>query len=367
MLLPIGTRGCLINTANLMPTTQIRVVLSMSTDLDVSLLSRDQLLSIIRIQTEIARQGMDLSQVMAVVVEQCLDLIHADGAVIELAEEQQMVYRAASGIAASQLGLRLDLTRSLSGLCVLSGQAQRCADTETDERVDRAACRRMNIRSMLVIPLQHDNSTVGVLKVVFRRVAAFTAADEAVLGLLAEVLGADMFFAAKYASDDLYYRATHDQMTGVANRALFFDRARSELQRLTRQSAEFGLLLLDMDGLKHINDTYGHRAGDAAICEVARRASQALRKSDVIARLGGDEFGIMLQPIAESGLDISVSRIRQAVIQPFEFGDDWLDLSISIGAAIASRDEPCIEALFERADKAMYDDKRQRKQNACSG
>ncbi|MEL0167364.1 MAG: sensor domain-containing diguanylate cyclase [Pseudomonadaceae bacterium] len=334
----------------------------MSTFLDVNLPSRDQLLSIIRIQSEIARQGTALCQVMSVIVERCLDLIAADGAVIELAEDQEMVYRAASGIAAGQLGLRLDLRRSLSGLCVLSGETQRCSDTETDDRVDRAACRRMQIRSMLVMPLQHNGSTVGVLKVIFKTVDAFTLADEAVLGLLAEVLGADMFFAAKYASDDLYYRATHDEMTGVANRALFFDLARNELLRLQRQSAEFGLLMLDMDGLKDINDNYGHLAGDAAIREVATRAGAALRKSDTLARLGGDEFAVLLQPIGKpNDIEVSAERLRQAICQPFQFGAALLNLSVSVGASVASRDDADLDALIDRADKAMYSEKRERK------
>ena len=216
---------------------------------DLTLPSRDQLIAIIRIQTEIARQGLDLAQVMSVVVERALELIKSEGAVIELAEDEDMVYRAASGIAAGQLGLRLKLASSLSGRCVLSGEILRCIDTETDERVDRAACRRMHVRSMLVVPLQHEGTTVGVLKVMSKAVAAFNDADEAVLGLLAEVLGADMFMAARYAAQDLYHRATHDEMTGVANRALFFDRLRSDLSRVARDGSEFGTLIIDMDGL----------------------------------------------------------------------------------------------------------------------
>jgi len=82
---------------------------------DIALPSRDQLVAIIRIQTEIARHGLDLAQVMSVVVERALDLVKADGAVIELAEDDEMVYRAASGIAAGQLGLRLKLAASLCG------------------------------------------------------------------------------------------------------------------------------------------------------------------------------------------------------------------------------------------------------------
>ena len=113
---------------------------------DVTLPSRDQLLAIIRVQTEIARHGLDLAPVMAVVVERALDLVKADGAVIELAEDDEMVYRAVSGIAAGQVGLRLKLSSSLSGLCVRSGDNPRCSVTERERRVERAACGRIQIR-----------------------------------------------------------------------------------------------------------------------------------------------------------------------------------------------------------------------------
>lgn len=329
---------------------------------DVTLPSRDQLVAIIRIQTEMARLGLDLAQVMSVVVDRAIDLVKADGAVIELAENDEMVYRAVSGVASGQLGLRLKLASSLSGLCVQSGEITRSIDTEIDNRVNRAACRRMHVRSMVAIPLVHSGMTVGVLKAMSTLVDTFNPVDEAVLGLLAEVLSADMFFAAKYAADDLYYRATHDEMTGLANRALFFDRLRNEFARVEREGIEFGLLMLDMDGLKAINDTYGHRTGDAAICEVAKRASQTLRKSDTIARLGGDEFGVILHPT--SGMPFlaeGVERLQKAICQPFQYESRQLMLGVSIGAAVAIKDGLDLDALLEHADQAMYQNKRERK------
>lgn len=114
--------------------------------------TRAQLLNI-RLQTNIAQLGHDLGSVMALVVERTLSLVVSDGAVIELAEGNEMVYRAASGIAAPQLGLRLNLGTSLSGLCVRTGQQLICQDTERDPRVDLQLRRALGIRSMLVVPL----------------------------------------------------------------------------------------------------------------------------------------------------------------------------------------------------------------------
>lgn len=329
---------------------------------DTTLLSREQLLAIIRIQTEIAKLGLDLAQVMALVVVKSLDLISADGAVIELAELDEMVYRAVSGIAEGQLGLRLKLSSSMSGLCVVTGDIQNCRDTESDVRVDRKACQRMGIRSMLAVPLKYADSNVGVLKVMSKTPNSFNATDEAMLGLLAEVLGADMFFAAKYAENDLFHRATHDQMTGLANRALFFDRFRNALSQAVREGREIGVLMIDMDGLKFINDHYGHRVGDAAICEIAKRASIELRQSDTIARLGGDEFAVILQPTdGMTFLESGVQRLQKAICQPFTYESLEMVLGASIGAAIAPRDGYEPMALLDCADKAMYQTKRQRK------
>ena len=123
----------------------------------------DQLLAIIRIQTEIAKLGLDFGGVMGLVVDKALVLVEAEGAVIELAEGDDMVYRAASGLAGGQVGLRVSRQSSLSGLCVETGQPMLCNDSENDPRVDLAACRKVGLRSMLVVPLKHDESVVGVL------------------------------------------------------------------------------------------------------------------------------------------------------------------------------------------------------------
>jgi hypothetical protein len=95
------------------------------------------LLEIIRAQTEIAKLGMDLGAVMAFVAERVQQLTHAGGAIVELAEGDDMVYRAAAGMAKNQLGLRLKREGSMSGLCVAEGAALQCDDSEQDPRVDR--------------------------------------------------------------------------------------------------------------------------------------------------------------------------------------------------------------------------------------
>ena len=125
----------------------------------------ERLREVIRAQTEIVRLGLDLSAVMTFVAERAQRITGAHGAVVELAEGEEMVYRAASGILQNHIGLRLQRSGSLTGLCVEKGFALRCEDSESDPRVDREACRRIGLRSMIVVPLRHDDAVAGVLKV----------------------------------------------------------------------------------------------------------------------------------------------------------------------------------------------------------
>lgn len=320
------------------------------------------LLAVLQAQTEISKLGMDLSAVMALVTERACRLTGAKGAVVELAEEEDMVYRAGAGIGAPQLGLRLKKQGSLSGLCVEAGQILRCDDSENDLRVNREACRKVGLRSMLVVPLRHLEANVGVLKVMGAEVAAFSARDEQVLELMSGLIAASIFHAALHETDALYLRATHDALTGLPNRALFYDRFRLGLEQARQESAMLGILNLDMDGLKPINDRFGHRAGDAAIQEAAARMRRVMRRTDTVARIGGDEFAVVLPGISsEKDVRAQAERIGEEVRQPFRFDGEKLTLDVSIGMAVYPEDGEEPTALIDRADAAMYDVKRGKK------
>ncbi|MBV8508676.1 MAG: GGDEF domain-containing protein [Xanthobacteraceae bacterium] len=320
------------------------------------------LMEIIRAQTDIAQLGLDLGGVMTFVTERVQQLTGAGGAIVELAEGDEMVYRAASGMAKQQLGLRLQRTGSLSGLCVEQRTVLRCDDSESDVRVDKEACRRVGLRSMVVAPLNHGETTVGVLKIAAVAPNAFSDEHVHILELMCGLIASAMYHAVQYETNELYHRATHDALTGLANRALFYDRLRQSLSLARRQSSRLGILNLDLDGLKPINDTYGHRAGDAAIRETGQRISKVSRQSDTVARLGGDEFAVIAADIdGRDGALRHADRLASEIRQPFSFENNQVMLDASIGLAIFPDDGTELDALIEKADQAMYAIKRTRK------
>ena len=326
-------------------------------------LSIENLLEIVKIQTEVVQQGLDLSGVMFLVALRAQQLSEASGAVVEIAEKDEMVYRAASGNTEKMLGYRNKAEGSLSGLCLKLGYPLICDNVETDDRVDKASCAKVGLKSMIVVPLKHDESSVGVLKVVSTQINAFEKVDIRILELMSDLIAAAMYNAAKYESDELFKRATFDPLTGVANRALFYDRLRQRCNQAKRSNENFGIMSIDMDDFKLINDSFGHRTGDAALKETASRIQKAVRESDTVARVGGDEFGAILYKIQnyEESAQL-IARIMDFVNAPFQFEDNDVKLRVSIGFAMFDEQTSEIEQLMDKADQEMYACKASRKQ-----
>lgn len=323
---------------------------------------KDKLLEIIKVQTEVAQQGMDIGNIMDLVVERTQIITSADGASVELIEKSELVYSAACGMAERFLGLRLDIENSLSGECIKMRVPLISNDIESDERVNKNACRKIGINSMIVIPLIYNNEVVGVLKVLSAKAGHFSDEDIEILELMSGLIAAEMFNAMKNEESELFYKATHDSLTGISNRSLFYDRLRQKLSRALRKHEEFGIISLDMDGLKEINDNYGHRAGDAAIKEIAFRIRNTLGELDTVSRLGGDEFGIIVATVVNRNDIISlIHKIDGEITKPFEFENFKIDLRASIGYAHFKEDGIELEVLIEKADKSMYEVKRERK------
>lgn len=137
---------------------------------------------------DITRADLNLDEVLRMVCEHAQRVTRADGCVVEMAEGDEMVYRAASGFLAKSIGTRMPRQTSLSGFTMDSGAIQTCPDSDTDPRVDREACARVGCRSMVVVPLRHGDMTVGVLKSAWREPHAFSEDIVRSLGLLAGIV-----------------------------------------------------------------------------------------------------------------------------------------------------------------------------------
>lgn len=156
---------------------------------------------IITTQYKLAEAILDHEAFIMLVIERIALLTHAHGAVFELVEGDEAVYKAATGTIQHHLGLRLKLVHSLSGLCILSGQVLSCNDTETDPRVDLEACRKIKARSMVAAPLIHAGKPVGVLKIMSELPDAFSERDIQTLQLMAGLIGAAIGHQADFEAN----------------------------------------------------------------------------------------------------------------------------------------------------------------------
>jgi diguanylate cyclase (GGDEF)-like protein/PAS domain S-box-containing protein len=150
-------------------------------------------------------------------------------------------------------------------------------------------------------------------------------------------------------------QATQDPLTGLPNRRLFIDRLEQALAHARRFGGRVGMLFVDLDGFKHINDRYGHQAGDQLLRLVARRLQSALRKVDTAARLGGDEFGVVLPDLA-TGRDAEVvaGKINYEISRPFTLQEVTCQVGASIGISFYPEHGCSADELISRADKTMY-------------
>jgi diguanylate cyclase (GGDEF)-like protein len=158
--------------------------------------------------------------------------------------------------------------------------------------------------------------------------------------------------------EKIIHQATHDGLTGLPNRTLFLDRLEHAIAGARRSGDSVGMIMMDLDRFKEINDTLGHHFGDQLLNEIGRRLAQSLRESDTVARLGGDEFGVSFNAREpEHALDVA-RRIGASLEAPFVLGGVSIDVDASMGIAIFPLHADDAGTLMKRADIAMYDAKK---------
>ena len=257
---------------------------------------------------------------------------------------ENLVIRAAVGPSGSYVGQRLPRGQGISWWVIEHGKLQNVADGRLDPRFYGPS----EIRSVLCVPLQLGDERIGALGVESVRLAAFSREDEDLLTAVshqvaAAVRVAKLHQAAKTA-------AATDPLTGLPNRRSFFQRLERELAG--RDGAPLTVAIVDANGLKALNDGYGHAAGDKALVRVGAILQGGVRDGDLVARIGGDEFAVLFAGAPILTAERIVRRLAERIAHSTLSLGHHLP-TIAWGVADADVDST-VDALVEAADRAMY-------------
>jgi diguanylate cyclase (GGDEF)-like protein len=256
---------------------------------------------------------------------------------------------------------RMDRAYSLDAAgdlhCLADPGEERAPFVELDlgKRSPNATC--------IVAPLSGPTGRLGSLRLSFAAPVRLSGRERQVLSTYAHAVSTTLLNAFLY--DDVCaeaarqaHEASHDPLTGLANRVLLNARTTAALDANVRTTA---LLLLDLDHFKEINDTLGHAAGDLLLQEVAHRLRRAVKADDLVARLGGDEFAILLCDLPDpASAEPIATRVLAILSEPVEYEGLHLSVEASLGIACFPDDARNAEELFRRCDVAMYQAKTER-------
>lgn len=221
------------------------------------------------------------------------------------------------------------------------------------------AASRESDDSWLVVPLISQNEAMGALILRSHPGTYYREKEKELLQFVATQVATAL--ERRKLNAELLRAARHDELTGLPNRRLFYDRVTSALVRTRRHQNRAAVLYIDVDDFKNVNDSLGHAAGDRLLQVVAERLQQCVREEDTVARLGGDEFAVLLEEVHDLEAATAVAeKIRAGVARTISIEDRELHMMLSIGIAIYPDHGTRIDQLLEQADRAMYSAKHAR-------
>ena len=333
-------------------------------------LSERQLLTdrLSRIQRKISTRA-PLQEVLDAITQGAADLVHADIAALRFVDEDDPDFMIMVSSVGVEEAIAEEVRRAPVGVGV-GGQAivtnKLCiqdAYTEWDNAITHFAAD--GLQSALATPVHLGAAPIGSLVVATHRPdRRYSTAEQDALISFAEHVSialndARSVRAMNEALEQAVHQAMHDELTGLPNRACFYDRAEQALKAATRAGTATAVLLFDLDRFKEINDTLGHRYGDRVLCAIEPRLAPLLRASDTIARLGGDEFCVLLPDVAglDDAMDVA-NRLTRALEEPLDVDGMTLVVEASCGVTVAPDHGTTADLLLQRSDIAMYAAKR---------
>jgi diguanylate cyclase (GGDEF)-like protein len=298
---------------------------------------------------------LELDRVLDSILAGATDLLPAASGTVMLLDGDELVVAAAAG-KTGVVGLRSAVGEGIAGHVARSRQALLLDGRATPAMFPGLSPRQdaepEEVRSSLCVPLMERDELLGVLNLSAPVEGDFSEYDLRAVSLFAEqaatAIGkARLYERSRQQAEQLAHAATHDALTGLANRAALDARAG------TGQTAE-SLLFLDLDGFKEVNDRLGHAAGDAVLRAVAERLLGCLRAGDLAARFGGDEFAVLLAGPPDPSLAGQVAaRMVRSLGEPFSVPGGRVAVTASVGVAVP--DGPVDhDTLLRYADRALY-------------
>lgn len=279
----------------------------------------ERLRSIIAVAREIAAACMDLDSTRQLIAARAASLTEAESGAVQLEDDPTEGPQPVGG---------------LSALAVLLGEPLRVDDARTDDRVDAGACRRLDVRSLLCVPLCHREETIGILTVLSPRPGAFDARDVETLALLGGLIAP--YLANVAALDQARRESYEDPLTGLPGSRAFEGTLRGEVARAARYGLRLSLALLDVDRLGRLNEVHGREAGDAVLLRVAE-VLRGVRAGDLSFRVGADEFALLLP---NTPFHAARTAAERAGTQVGACGLPAGHVTVSIGVAEARSADP---------------------------
>ena len=315
-----------------------------------------------------ASRTLDIKELLENVIDKVLNVTGFDAGGIFLVDQQtkRVTLRAYRGVSRVLLkkAQRMKFNEGFTGLVARSGKPIIVQDAGLDSRAVSIGIASEGIRSFAAVPVMSKEQVCGVMIVGSHTTHQFSQSTTRLLDTITMQIGMAVDNA------QLYERALHlaftDNLTGLYNRRFVLDQLEREFARAARSDSPMSLVMMDLDGLKTINDRFGHIEGDVVLKKLGRILKQNTRASDTAARWGGDEFVLLAPDTDSKGAYIIGERIRSQVEQcrPKISGEE-LSFSISVGIASYPVHPSRVTELIKRADEAMYNAKGLGKNRVC--
>ncbi|MHB9093458.1 MAG: sensor domain-containing diguanylate cyclase [Eubacteriales bacterium] len=303
-------------------------------------------------------EDLDLSKTLGLILSETKRVVNYHTGIIYLWEEEDNVLMPTairSPFAEQLKNIQYPLGEGLVGHVAKTHQPEVVYDSKKDSELRRMPGINQFLRSLLVIPLSMDNKLIGVVVVGKKEPYAFGPKQMQILSSLGGQASVAMANAMLYKRIEKL--AITDGLTKVYNHRYFYKRIEEEAERHRRYTTTYSLIMLDLDFFKKFNDKYGHRAGDAALFNVARLLKENTRTLDVVSRYGGEEFAIVLPETDCTSAKFVAERIRQAIHDDyFAISEDQppVHVTVSIGVSTCPQDTNDVNELIELADKSLY-------------